>query len=100
MYDHVDISIVCNMLDVTSRTLRFYEEKGIVTSTQIDDGKRRQYNEEQIRHIKNVLILRSLGLSVTKINELLTKNGDLKLAILRQSLQKKASTRLEQTNGL
>lgn len=72
------------MLDVTSRTLRFYEEKGIITSTQSDDGKRRQYNEEQIRNIKNVLILRSLGLSVSKINELLSKSSDLKLAILER----------------
>lgn len=72
------------MLDVTSRTLRFYEEKGIITSTQSDDGKRRQYNAEQIKHIKNVLILRSLGLSVSKINKFLKESSDLKFAILER----------------
>lgn len=30
-----DITEVCKMLDTTSRTLRFYEEKGIIQSTTV-----------------------------------------------------------------
>ena len=43
-----DITAVCKMLGITSRTLRFYEEKGIITSTTIGLSSRRQYTEEQV----------------------------------------------------
>ena len=49
-----DITEVCKMLGTTSRTLRFYEEKGIIQSTTVGTSSRRQYTEEQISHIKNV----------------------------------------------
>ncbi|MGN0402359.1 MAG: MerR family DNA-binding transcriptional regulator, partial [Acetatifactor sp.] len=29
----LDIAEVCELLDITSRTLRFYEEKGLIHST-------------------------------------------------------------------
>ena len=65
-----DINEVCHMLGCTSRTLRFYEQKGIVQSTISPYGSRRQYSREQIAQIKKVLVLRSLGLSIAKIKEL------------------------------
>ena len=66
----IDIREVCRVLGTTSRTLRFYEEKGIITSTPPAFGTRRQYTPEQIEQIKRVLVLRALGLSVSKIKEL------------------------------
>ena len=77
-----DITVVCRMLNTTSRTLRFYEEKGIVTSTTVGLSARRQYTEEQISHIRNVLVLRTLGLSVKSILELQAQKVDLKDAII------------------
>lgn len=76
-----DINVVCNMLGTTSRTLRFYEEKQIISSTKVFDSPRRQYTSEQIDHIRNVLVLRSLGLSVNDIRDLQKKNGDLRSVI-------------------
>ncbi|MBQ3014547.1 MAG: MerR family transcriptional regulator [Clostridia bacterium] len=76
-----DINEVCRMLGTTSRTLRFYEEKGIITSTPVPFQARRQYTQEQIEHIKKVLVLRSLGLPVRKIQELQQKNANLSALI-------------------
>ena len=76
-----DINAVCNMLGTTSRTLRFYEEKHIITSTKVFDTPRRKYSSEQIDHIKNVLVLRSLGLSVKDIRDLQKQNDDLRSVI-------------------
>lgn len=77
-----DITEVCKMLGITSRTLRFYEERGIIQSTTIDNSSRRHYNEDQLSLIKNVLVLRTLGLSVKVIAELQTNESDLKDAVL------------------
>ena len=77
-----DISDVCKMLNTTSRTLRFYEEKNIISSTNIGISARRQYSESQIEHIKNVLVLRTLGLSIKNIAELQSQKTDLRESIL------------------
>ena len=86
-----DITEVCRMLGTTSRTLRFYEEKGIIQSTTVGTSARRQYTEEQLSLIKNVLVLRTLGLSVKSITELQTKGTDLKEAVLSKRAEIYAS---------
>ena len=86
-----DITEVCKMLGTTSRTLRFYEEKGIIQSTTVGTSSRRQYTEEHISHIKNVLVLRTLGLSVKAVAELQTKDADLKDAVLSKRAEIYAS---------
>lgn len=97
-----DITEVCKMLDTTSRTLRFYEEKGIIQSTTVGISSRRQYTEKQISRIKNVLVLRTLGLSVKAIAELQTKGIDLKDAVLSKRAEIYASieSRIREINLL
>ena len=77
-----DIAEVCKMLGTTSRTLRFYEEKGIIQSTTVGISSRRQYTKEQFANIRNVIVLRTLGLSVKAITELQAEKYDLKDAVL------------------
>lgn len=93
MTDHklYDITEVCKILETTSRTLRFYEAKGIITSTTTGLSKRRQYTQEQINQIRNVLVLRTLGLSVKSISQLQQQDSDLKNAILAKRAQIYAS---------
>lgn len=73
-----DISEVCSMFNITSRTLRFYEQKGIIDSIRSDSSNRRQFTEKQIDKVRNILILRKLGISVNKIKELQQKTTNLK----------------------
>ena len=97
-----DITQVCKMLGTTSRTLRFYEEKGIIQSTTVGTSARRQYSEEQLSLIKNVLVLRTLGLSVKAVAELQTKGADLKDAVLSKRAEIYASidSRIREINLL
>jgi DNA-binding transcriptional MerR regulator len=76
-----DINEVCRLLNTTSRTLRYYEEKGIIQSTKSDFSSRRQYTSVQIDQIRHVIILRTLGLSVKTIAELQRSGKDLKTTI-------------------
>ena len=86
-----DITEVCRMLGTTSRSLRFYEEKGIIQSTTIGTSSRRQYTEDQLSLVKNVLVLRTLGLSVKVIAELQNSGTDLKDAVLSKRAEIYAS---------
>ena len=89
-----DIAEVCKMLGTTSRALRFYEEKGIIQSTTVGTSSRRQYTEEQLSLIKNVLILRTLRLSVKAIAELQNSGTNLKDAVLSKRAEIYASIEL------
>ena len=86
-----DITEVCTMLDTTSRTLRFYEEKGLIQSTTEGLSNRRHYTEQQLSLVKNVLVLRTLGLSVKAIAELQNSGADLKDAVLSKRAEIYAS---------
>lgn len=72
--DTFDITAVCNDLGITSRTLRYYEEIGLIESTKSNYSKRRRYTKDQIEKIQYILTLRSIGLSMKAIQECL--NGD------------------------
>lgn len=76
-----DISEVCDMLGITSRALRFYEEKGLVSSTR-EFSNRRKYSKEQIEIIKKILVLRTLGLNISQIKKIQDGDNDLKQAII------------------
>ncbi len=76
-----DISAVCRELSVTSRTLRFWEEKGIIESTQNPFSSRRQYTDEQIEKIKKIKFLRSLGIAIPKILEWQRLGRDIRAII-------------------
>ena len=86
-----DISEVCNMLGTTSRTLRFYEEKGLIQSTTEGLSHRRRYTEQQLKQIINVLSLRKMGLSLQAISQLLANHIDLREAVLSKRVEIYAS---------
>ncbi len=97
-----DIAEVCDTLGITSRTLRFYEEKGIIHSTTVGTSSRRHYTDKQLSVIKNVLVLRTLGLSIKDIAELQNQEADLKNTILshRAEIYASIDTRLREINLL
>ena len=76
-----DITEVCRLFKTTSRTLRYYEEKKLISSVRNENSKRRYYTEEELTNIKNIFILRKLGLSIKSISELQAQKCDLKKAI-------------------
>lgn len=86
-----DIREVCKQLATTSRTLRFYEEKGLITSTKAPFSARRQYTGEQVECIRHILVLRTLGLSVKTIAMLQSQDTDLKEAVLSRRAEILAS---------
>lgn len=76
--DTYDITAVCNDLGISSRTLRYYEEIGLIESTKSNCSKRRRYTKEQIEKIQYILSLRSIGLSIKAIQECLSGDRSIK----------------------
>ncbi|ASV99524.1 MerR family transcriptional regulator [Paraburkholderia aromaticivorans] len=57
-------------LGVTPRTLKYYEERGLVAPTR-SEGRYRLYDEEDLKRFGRILRLRSLGFSLHSITEML-----------------------------
>jgi DNA-binding transcriptional MerR regulator len=68
--DQQQIGEIAGSLGVTTRTLRLYEQLGLIEPPQRTDGGIRFYTKEDIRRIKFVLKVKELGLSLKQMQEL------------------------------
>ncbi len=59
-------------LNVTPRTLKYYEERGLVSPTR-SEGRYRLYDEDDLERFARILRLRSLGFSLHGITEMLKR---------------------------
>jgi len=55
----------------TVRTIRFYEEEGLLTPAVISDGGHRRYTEDELERLRLIGDLRELGLSLCEIRSIL-----------------------------
>lgn len=60
------IGVVAERCGVSVPTLRFYEERGLVTSIR-DEGQRRMYNRSTIRRIAFIKVAQRVGLTLDEI---------------------------------
>ncbi len=64
------IGEIARSLGVTTRTLRLYEQLGLIDPPRRTDGGIRFYDKEDIRRIKFALKVKELGLSLKQMQEL------------------------------
>ena len=72
----VPISQLAKQLGITTRTLRYWEEVGIIESVERAEGANRGYTPYIIRRIKFIIKLKELGLSIQQFQELYKVYGD------------------------
>jgi len=67
-----DISV---KYDISARTLRYYEDMGLLTSTRSDDYAYRLYDEAAVQRLEQILILRKLNISIKDIQRIFNTSG-------------------------
>ena len=95
MERRLDISEVAALYQVSARTLRYYEEAGILSSHRKPDSKYREYDREQCGRLEVILLLRRLSFSVRMITELLRGDGAHFHAVLREKITDSGKRLLE-----
>jgi DNA-binding transcriptional MerR regulator len=68
---------------VSSRTLRHYDDVGLVPPAYVGSNGYRYYEQEQLLRLQEVLLLRELGLSLDAIRRVLEGTAD-RTAVLRE----------------
>ena len=74
----VSIGEVATSLGLTTRTLRYWEEVGIIESVPRADGATRGYTPYYVRRIRFILKLKELGLTIREMQDLYSAYGDAK----------------------
>jgi DNA-binding transcriptional MerR regulator len=68
------ISEVCEELGATPRALRFYEEQGLIAPTR--QNRHRFYQTKDVERLRAIMRLKSVGLSLREIREVLQSPSD------------------------
>ena len=64
------VSTVSKNLGISSRMLRYYEQIGLIASQRMEDYAYRVYDEDAIRRLRQIIILRKLRVPVKQIREI------------------------------
>ena len=75
MNELIKIRDVSTKYDISARTLRYYEDMGLLTSTRSDDYAYRLYDEEAMKRLEQILILRRLNVSIKDIKRVFDAPG-------------------------
>ncbi len=65
------IKQVEELVGITSKNIRFYEEQGLLSPERAENGYR-EYHQEHVDTLKKIKLLRKLGVSVEEIKRVLT----------------------------
>lgn len=86
------IQQVARMSDVTSRTLRHYDDIGLLPPAYVGGNGYRYYEQEQVLRLQRILLLRELGLGLDAIAEVVDREKD-QVQALRQHLDRLVAER-------
>lgn len=73
------ISQVSKQFNVSTRTLRYYEQIGLITSIKKEGFAYRTYDADVIMRLQQIIILRKLRIPLKQIKEILTNNSTQKI---------------------
>lgn len=84
------IGDVARKLNMTTRTIRFYDQKNLVKPESIGENGYRYYGEEQIQRLELINYLRGLNFSIKQIKQLLNdqKGSDSLLLLFQKQIEK------------
>lgn len=58
---------IAKLLQITKRTLRFYDQIGLLTPSSLSEGGHRIYTEEEIEKLYKIRLLKALGLNLKQV---------------------------------
>ena len=99
---------MAKLCGVSVRTVQYYDTRGILTPSELSEGGRRLYSEDDLKRMKIICFLRDSGLSINSIGELLSEAdpGNVISVLLEQQEQalseeiKERQSKLEVLSGI
>jgi DNA-binding transcriptional MerR regulator len=67
---YYQIGELANLVDMSRRTIRYYEEIGLLNSVKRIERGKRVYTDKDVKRLKFITRLKHLGLTLSEINEM------------------------------
>ncbi len=88
---------MAKLCGVTVRTVQYYDNRDILVPSELSEGGRRLYSEEDLRRLRIICFLRELGLSIDAIGRLLKDDHpDEVIALLLEEQKRELSAEIEE----
>jgi len=68
------INEVCKITGLTKKAIEYYEEKGLI-APKVEENGYRNFSSEDVEKLKEITVLRKLGLSISEIHDVLGKSN-------------------------
>ncbi|MDE5598980.1 MAG: MerR family transcriptional regulator [Lachnospiraceae bacterium] len=96
---------IAKLCGVTVRTVQYYDTRGILVPTELTEGGRRLYSEDDLKRMRIICFLRDLGLPINSISQLLSESDpgsviSLLLQQQEQALKEEIAERQEKLDKL
>lgn len=80
---------IAKLCGVSVRTVQYYDTRGLMTPSELSEGGRRLYSEDDCRRMKIICFLRDAGISINDIGKLLSEEdpGSVISVLLEQQEQ-------------
>lgn len=80
------INEVESLAGITKKNIRFYEEQGLLSPRRNAENGYRDYGEEEVRILKQIKLLRKLGISIEEIRHLIKGNHTVRDCVRRHQV--------------
>lgn len=64
---------IAKLCGITVRTVQYYDDRGLLVPSELSEGGRRLYSEEDLKRLQIICFLRSLDISINTIGQLLAE---------------------------
>ena len=91
---------VAKLCGVSVRTVQYYDTRNILIPSELSEGGRRLYSEEDVKRMQIICFLRDAGISINNIEELLSKDApDKVISILIEQQEKLLEEEVKERQG-
>ncbi len=66
---------IARLCGVSVRTVQYYDSRGILIPSELSEGGRRLYSEQDLKRMRIICFLRDAGISINSIGELLSEEN-------------------------
>lgn len=92
---------IAKLCGVSVRTVQYYDSRNILVPGELSEGGRRLYSEEDLKRMKIICFLRSLGLPINSIARLLSeKEPENVISLLLEQQRKALSMEIREKQGM
>ncbi|QHW36250.1 MerR family transcriptional regulator [Staphylococcus ursi] len=74
---HYSTGELANMFGLSKRTIQYYDHQHVLKPAFTDDNQYRMYTEREVEQLHLILVMKSLGLSLKEIKQMLSVDGTL-----------------------